>query len=1079
MIFKPTFFATTRVKALVASASLVFAVSGLFAADDTETISAVGGGLGERMLYYPHFETELQLRFPDKKVVFNNLCRPGDTPGFRPHPARNSPWAFPGAERFRPEFKIHHGRGHFETPDQWLTRLETDHVLGFFGYSESFSGSDGLAHYEQELEAFVTHTLNQRYNGDSSPQLTLVSPIAFEDLSSRKDLPDGVEENKRLEAYSAVMRKVAKKRGLKFIDLYQPTLDLFSSPESDYTINGFLMNDEGYRFVAKRLVDALYPGSKRKSSADYDHMYAAVEDKNWHWRSDYRILNGVHVFGRRYNPFGDDNYPEELEKIRQMTDLRRAAIDELARTGSGEGIVVDDSKTRELSPIETNYRNPIEFLPEDQALERFKLPEGYQMNLFVSEAQFEDLGSPVQMSFDAKGRMWVAVIPSYPHYRPGDGKPNDKILILEDSDGDGRADTKTVFADGLHMPIGFELAPEGVYVAQQPNLVLLVDEDGDDRADRTEYILHGFDSHDTHHSISSFSAGPEGGIYMAEGRFLHSQVETPYGTERCTDGGVWRFDPRTWKLERYIQTDVSNPWGIAFDDWGELFLADASGGANWWGLPIMAKLPHGREMGKVAQFTTHRVRPTSGAEFVSSGHFPDDVQGDFLINNTIGFLGTKQHMIVSDDEEGFTGELRQDLISSTDPNYRPCELEFGPDGRLYIVDWYNPLIGHMQHSARDPNRDKAHGRIYCLSYPSRNLVTPAEIDGASIETLLENLKLSEYRSRYRSRRELRGRSADELVPAIKSWVANLDKSDTNYERLLLEALWVSWGVGEVDVSLLEKCLNADDFRARTAALTVLRFVYDDVANADDYLRKAIADESPRVRLAALVTASHASEIGPELVVKSLSSPITKWLKPTLNAGLEIYGDEIRKAYEQSGIDLGGDRQLVAYAKGGKRFSFKGKAVEITNLSATDLAQFNMGKEVYHRDGYCGTCHGDDGKGAIEGIYPPVLNSEWVKGNDERLIKLVLKGITGKIEVAGKVYDPATGVPPMPAFEGMLTDEEIAAVLTYVRINFGDRKGVARSISSEAVESVRESTMGKNDFYSVEELLREHPFNEMD
>ena len=129
-----------------------------------------------------------------------------------------------------------------------------------------------------------------------------------------------------------------------------------------------------------------------------------------------------------------------------------------------------------------------------------------------------------------------------------------------------------------------------------------------------------------------------------------------------------------------MQTDVSNPWGMAFDQWGQNFLSDASGGANWWSLPLSAKVPHGFEIEKVAQFTTHRVRPTSGSEFLYSRHFPDEVQGDFLINNTIGFLGTKQHIVV-EDGAGFTGALRQDLVYSTDPNFRPVDLESLPTVR--------------------------------------------------------------------------------------------------------------------------------------------------------------------------------------------------------------------------------------------------------------------------------------------------------------------------------------------------------------------------------------------------------------
>ena len=168
-------------------------------------------------------------------------------------------------------------------------------------------------------------------------------------------------------------------------------------------------------------------------------------------------------------------------------------------------------------------------------------------------------------------------MPSYPHYRPGDPRPDDKLLILEDTDGDGKADHQTVWADGLHLPMGFEFAPEGVYLSQGINLVLLTDTDGDDRADRREVVLSGFDDHDTHHAIGAYCADPSGAILMCEGTFLRSSVETAYGTVRGTNGGFFRFAPQRRHLERHAQLSIPNPWGIAFDDWGQHFFLHTSG----------------------------------------------------------------------------------------------------------------------------------------------------------------------------------------------------------------------------------------------------------------------------------------------------------------------------------------------------------------------------------------------------------------------------------------------------------------------------------------------------------------------
>jgi len=209
-------------------------------------------------------------------------------------------------------------------------------------------------------------------------------------------------------------------------------------------------------------------------------------------------------------------------------------------------------------------------------------------------------------------------------------------------------------------------------------------------------------------------------------------------------------------------------------------------------------------------------------------------------------------MVDDPESSGYVSEHRVDLMTSSDTNFRPVDMEFAPDGSLYFVDWHNVLIGHMQHNARDPLRDHVHGRIYRMTYPSRPLVEPAKIDGASIETLLDNLKLPEYRTRYRTRRELRGRDADTVLAQLKTWVDDLDKNAPRYEHHLLEALWVTWGLNQVDENLLKILLNAEDFRARAAAVKVLRYMGHQIPERDELMMAAAKDGNPRVRLEALV-----------------------------------------------------------------------------------------------------------------------------------------------------------------------------------------------------------------------------------
>ncbi|AKD54254.1 PVC-type heme-binding CxxCH protein [Spirosoma radiotolerans] len=1012
-------------------------------------IMLLGGNLGSRMMNYGHFETEMQVRYPDDMLYIRNMCDGGDTPGFRPHASRNTPWAFPGAEKFQTEYANNsESEGHFDYPDQWLTRLKADVIVAFFGYSESFQGKEGLANYKAELDAFIKWTLKQTYNGVSAPKLAIVSPIAFEDLSAMYDLPNGKKENENLLLYTKAMKEVADQNNVLFVDAFTPSKQWYDASKEPLTIDGSQLNEAGYKKLGVLLADQIFGKTTPKAEPNRALVHDAVLEKNWMWHNDYKIPNGVHVYGRRYNPFGPDNYPAEIEKIREMTAIRDTAVWMAAAKGEKMDIAAADKKTKQLPAVKTNF-NPekngsLTYLYGQEALSKLKVPQGYKIELFASEEEFPDLAKPMQMSFDNKGRLWVAVMPSYPHYKPGDAKPDDKILIFEDTNNDGKADKETVFANGLHLPLGFEIAKEGVYVSQGTNLKLLVDTDGDGKADKREILLSGFDDHDTHHNSHAFTVDPSGAIYSGEGVFLHTNVETPYGTVRATNGGFYRYSPQLHKLERTAQLSIPNPWGIAFDDWGQPFFAETSSPDVRWMMPGSVLPRYGEATHKSAQLIeeAHRVRPTSGLEFVSSRHFPDDIQGDFLINNTIGFLGMKEHTL-KDDGTGYISKHRADLVVSEDRNFRPVDMEFAPDGSLYLIDWHNILIGHMQHNARDPLRDHSHGRIYRITYPSRPLVTPAKIDGASIDELLDNLKLPEYRTRYRTRRELRGRDVNQVLAKLNTWVAGLDKNDPRYEHHLLEGLWVSWGMNKVDQKLLRQVLKAKDYHARAAAIQVVRYTGHQVADQADLLMQAVRDDNSRVRLAAIVAASWiGKEKGLPILAEATKKPLDEWM---------VHAHEA----------------AVAHLKGVNVKKVEEKVVTST-LKGEELALYNMGKQIYSKEGYCTTCHQPDGKGLTASGFPPLTGTNWVSGNEERLIKIALKGLMGPIDVVGKTYP---GQVPMTPFGGLLKDNEIAAVLTYVRNSFGNQ---APAVLPDQVKRVRAATERKKDFYSPQQLLKEHP-----
>ena len=1188
------------------SAITTLSLSAKIALKKDYKVSLVGAGMGSRMVHYGHFETEVQLRFPHYRLVIRNLCDEGNTPGFRPHPGRGQEeqFAFPGAKELVPaRFRANtQPAGFFETPDQWLTRLQTDVVLAFFGFNSSFSGEAGLDSFKKELNGYIKHTLRQRYNGESQPLMALISPTAVEPTPG---VTDGTLQNKNLAIYTDAMREIARKNRITFVDCYQPSLDWYNGGQR-HTLDGALLNDLGNRKLANLLCDQIF-GRGNPKPEKREAIHDAVMDKNFYWLNDFKVPNGVHVYGRRYNPYGPKNYPFELQKTRQYTDIRDRAIwaagigagtrlffeDEapgnsrlsrgwefvgapspvlsgsksLMRSGRGNtqvvvdqlryphevtdstdefffwvyldprdtpkqimvqfhngnwehraywgenlipygidnttgrkrlgnlpstgtwhrlsvrahqiGLAVDskiqgmaitqwggttywdrsgvhfgrinleeeDRKTLRLPRVETNYRSDnikhgkLQYIPGEQAVKQLKPALGYKVELFADEKRFPDLANPVQMSFDNQGRLWVATMASYPHYRIGDPKPQDKLIIFEDTDNDGKADKQTNFADDLHIPIGFEISHDGVYVSQGANLVLLKDTDGDDRYDEKEVVLSGFDDHDTHHAISAFCADPSGALLMGEGIFLHSNVETVFGPIRGTNGGFFRYSPQNKSLVRHAQLKIPNPWGICVDAYGQEFFLHTSGPALGWMLPGEVNARYGAALNSTDLLSSNKVRPTSGLEIVSSRHFPDEVQGDILINNNIGFLGIKQHQLI-DSDPGFETKYRQDLLFSTDTNFRPVDLEFAPDGSLYVVDWQNALIGHMQHNARDPNRDHAHGRIYRITYPSRPLVQPAKIANASIPELLENLKLPELRTRYRTRRELRGRNPNQVAAAAIKWADSQED-----DRLKLEALWVTWGADRIHKKLLLQLLESKDHRVRSAAVQVLRNNLSNFEDENKLLLTAAGDTHGRVRLSALTTATYLPQTdGLEVIDKAKEKGVGATYQSSLDFA-ESYLLKNQQAYEED----------------------KHKIVVPEHLSLSEGRLFLKGAEIYEKEGYCGTCHQENGMGLPDAGFPPLADTKWVNGDQDRLIKLTLKGLMGPIEVKGREYP---GLVPMTPFESLLDDYDAAAVLTFIRNSFGNKSD---PILPWQVNKVRGEIKGKQGFYSPAELLTEHPY----
>ncbi|HEX4144011.1 MAG TPA: PVC-type heme-binding CxxCH protein [Pirellulales bacterium] len=821
-------------------------------------IVLIGNALAERMQYYGHWETLLHGRFPQLELVVRNLGWTAD------------------------ELTVRLRSKDFQNHGHRLEDHKPDVVMAAFGFNESFAGSAGLAKFKSDLDNFIRETTTTSYNGKSPPQLVLLSPIAHENLR-RRALPDGRKNNDNIKLYVDAMAAAAEQHHVVFIDLFRPSLRLMESSSQPLTINGIHLGPFGDQQIAA-LLDAALFGPRPTNTIDLEKLRAEVNEKNLQHFYDYRAVNGYYIYGDRKNAFSAVNFPPEFAKIRKMVANRDQRVWSVAQ-GKPVPSTIDDSNTGVLPEIESvlapdtvQIKNPAE------SQQAFKVLDGFEINLFASEVEFPDLRNPVAITFDARGRLWVATMATFPMVLPG--KPvDDKVLILEDSDADGRADRQTVFADGLHVPTGLELGDGGLYLAQQPNLVFLKDTDGDDRADDQQIVLGGFDTADAHHSLHTFVWDPGGGLHFQEGLFNFTQVESPYGPVRKHDAGIFRFEPRTGKFAVFTSYPFSNPWGHYIDRWGQNLVADASSGTNHYGTALSGDLDYPRQHGVLKSFLTKQWRPTCGCELISSRHFPDEMQGQYLLNNIVGFQGVLRYKM-REEGSGFAADPTEPLLESSDRNFRPVDLEFGPDGALYLADFYNPIVGHMTHSMRDPNRDHKHGRIWRIAHKHRPLVKPTKIDGASIAQLLDLLKTYEDRTRYRARIELGNRDTEQVMAELARWVAGFDTGDADYWHHMLEALWLHQQHDVVDQALLKTMLRSDEPKARAAATRVLCHWRDRVDAPLELLKVQAGDENARVRLEAVRAASffHGSDIpgALEVATETLLHPDDDYLKYTLD-----------------------------------------------------------------------------------------------------------------------------------------------------------------------------------------------------
>jgi azurin len=796
----------------------------------------IGNTLFDRGAQFPYFEAMLHKGHAGLGLVVRTLAWAADEVDLMPRPEN------------------------FGTLNQHLAAQKADVIFAAFGFNESFGGVEKLPEFRLRLKALVQELKTHAYNGEAGPRIVLVSPTPNEDV---KGVPAATLNNARIAAYAKAMSEVAAAEQVGFADVFEPMLPTMKA----LTFNGVHLEDAGYAALGEALYRATFEVSAPETSTE---LRVAIADKSRQFFQRYRPLNGFYYTGDRNKDYGYLDFLPAMRSFDVMVNNRDQRIWSLA---TGKDKPVDDSNVPEM-PETKESKGANEWMTPANELAAFKVDPRFEVNLFASEEQFPEIANPIQIRFDTKGRMWVSTSQAYPHLYPGQ-EPADRLLILEDTDSDGRADKCSVWADKLHIPLAFEFGDGGVYVSDEPHLTFLKDTDGDGKADFRRQVFTGFGTEDSHHALHDFVWTPDGDLIFRDSIFLHSQIETAYGPVRMDNSGWFRLRTDTQRLTAFGSYPSTNPWGVTFDDWGHHVASH----------PIYASAFHATNPPYPEQHPGAGKMPaysgTCGQEFIDFDFWPQELQGGFLKARYKPTNTIEMHQWIEKDDH-FEEQKLGDLIFSTNLSFIPTDVKVGPRGDFYICDWYNPIKGHAQYSLRDPRRLRTSGRIWRIVPKGAKLSEAPVIAGASIPALLDLLKSTHYRWRYQAKRELHERDAAEVKAALDAWVGKLDPKDAHYRQHQVEALWTYRTISAENTLLLKEVLHCENHLARAAATQQLRHIGLPISE----LHARANDENALVRMEAVLAASYVgSKESLEAILGVLDKPAGEHLTYAIRTAL--------------------------------------------------------------------------------------------------------------------------------------------------------------------------------------------------
>ncbi|MDA1273604.1 MAG: c-type cytochrome [Verrucomicrobia bacterium] len=552
-------------------------------------------------------------------------------------------------------------------------------------------------------------------------------------------------------------------------------------------------------------------------------------------------------------------------------------------------------------------------------LESFHLPPGFEIQLVAAEP---DIAKPMNMAFDAKGRLWVTVTREYPFPLPPGQSGRDAIKILEDFDEAGRARKVTTFADGLNIPIGLYPYKNGVVAWSIPNIWHFQDTDGDGKADTREVLYGPLGwERDTHGMNSSFTRGYDGWLYVTHGYNNNSTVRGKDGSEiRMNSGNVYRVRLDGSRVEQFTWGQV-NPFGLCFDALGNLFSADCHSepvyhllrGAYY---PSFGKPHDGLGFGPSMIFHSHGSTAICGITY-----YADDLWPEVYRDNI--FTGNVMTSAVNRDFAEFSGSSptaaeRPDFIRTDDPWFRPVNLQMGPDGALYIADFYNRIIGHYEVPLQHPGRDRERGRIWRVIYRGPEgrvpLRTPALPD--SVEGLIGELGSPNLTRRNLAMNQLFDEFGDKAVASLSQAMANSASPPVQKSHVL----WLLHRLGQLNTATLLQAAQDNHRNIRTHAMHVLSETADWTMELHDAVLRGLRDTDPFVvRGAADALGMHPSysNVSPLLAARNSVPAADTHLLHTVQMALrnQLKAEGVPARLAAAGLSERDSRTLAAAALG--------------------------------------------------------------------------------------------------------------------------------------------------------------------